>query len=116
MDQYLQITIIGIAVVFFTLAILYFIFNILGKLLSRDDKKKIMPRVVSPSPAADYGRIEERSSQDAEAVAAISAAILEIIGHENFQIKSLKPVPIALPSAWKRRDPVVYWRLRRSKN
>jgi sodium pump decarboxylase gamma subunit len=116
MDQYLQITIIGIVIVFLTLAILYFIFNILGKLLSRDDKKKIAPRVVSPSPSADSGRVEERLSQEAETVAAISAAILETIGHENFQIKSLKPVPTALPSAWKRRDPVVYWRLRRSKN
>ena len=116
MDQYLQITIIGIAVVFFTLVILYFIFNILGKLLSRDDKKKITPRVVAPSPSADSGRVGERPSQEAETVAAISAAILATIGHGNFQIKSLKPVPTVLPSAWKRRDPVVYWRLRRSKN
>ncbi|MBN2220452.1 MAG: OadG family protein [Kosmotogaceae bacterium] len=116
MPDYVQITIIGVTIVFLVLAILYVIFNVLGRLLSREQghgvkavSEKTTPDSVLESPRSVVG-------DEGNVMAAIAASVNAVIGHSDFRIRSVSPIPSARASQWKRREPTVYWKVRRSRN
>lgn len=116
MSQYLQITIIGVVIVFFALAVLYVIFNSLGRLFSKSkENESTAPKQVWTTPGKEQ-RSTRKIDKGGEEVAAITAAVVAVIGHANFKFESVEPVSRTVPSVWKRRKPTVYWRVRRGKN
>ena len=116
MPDYVQITLIGVAIVFLVLAMLYVIFNVLGKLLSREEGHRM--KAVSEKTTFNSVSAPLRSIADDEekVIAAIAAAVNAVIGHSDFRIRSVSPVPSARASQWKRREPTVYWKVRRNRN
>jgi len=113
MEEYIQITIIGVAIVFLALAMLFVIFKILGRLFSREDENKLTAVSKKPAPAAS-SRVFE--TEEGEVIAAITAAVTAFMGHSNFKVRSVAPVNLSATSQWKLREPTVYWKVRRSKN
>ena len=116
MEQYVQITIIGIGIVFLALAMLFVIFNILGRLLSKEQTSVVKALVPKPVPTNISGRPEKQDGDEGEVIAAITAAVTSFMGHSNFKVRSVASVPVAAASLWKRREPTVYWKVRRSRN
>ncbi|MBN2252274.1 MAG: OadG family protein [Kosmotogaceae bacterium] len=116
MEEYIQITIIGVAIVFLALAMLFVIFKILGRLFSREDESKL--KAVSKKPAQATGSrvIKTEEGGEGELIAAIAAAVTAFMGHSNFKVRSVAPITVSAASQWKRREPTVYWKVRRSKN
>jgi len=116
MEDYIQITIIGVAIVFLALAMLFVIFKILGRLFSREEENKLTAVSMKSAPAASSRVFEMEEGDEGEVIAAITAAAAAFMGHSNFKVRSVAPVTASATSHWKRREPTVYWKVRRSRN
>lgn len=115
MNQYLQITIIGIGIVFLALAMLFLIFNVLGRIFSRENHKEIKLKELAPVTKANSSN-QDSGSVDLEEIAAINAAVFATLGHSDFSIRSVELLQTTRVSAWKRRNPTIYWKVRRGKH
>ncbi|HDP76974.1 MAG TPA: oxaloacetate decarboxylase subunit gamma [Mesotoga infera] len=116
MEEYIQITIIGVAIVFLALTMLFVIFKILGRLFSREDENKLKAVSMKPAQATGSRVIETKEGGEDQMIAVITAAVTAFMGHSNFKVRSVDPVTVSANSQWKRREPTVYWKVRRSKN
>jgi len=116
MEEYIQITIIGVAIVFLALAMLFVIFKILGRLFSREDEDNLTAVSKKPAPGTSSRVFETEEGGEGEVIAAITAAVTAFMGHSDFKVRSVAPVNLSATSQWKRREPTVYWKVRRSKN
>ena len=107
----IQITILGISIVFLILVILYFLFIFMGKVFSNGNKKNKIPI----ENKADYLVEEDEeflADEEFEIVAAIIAAI-QNYSDNNFYIKSIKKIK---ENKWKKSNPLKYWYLGRKRN
>lgn len=112
-----QVTLIGLSVVFLTFVILYLFFTSMGRLLSPAKKSRPMLREsykVRPEEMKHEREQIMKSEQPEELVAAITAAIITIIGNDRFIIRSIRPSR-KHRSSWKNRNPMTHWKPRRSK-
>jgi len=107
----IQITILGISIVFLILVILYFLFIFMGKVFSNDKKKKKIP----VENKVDYLHEEDEeflADEEYEIIAAIISSIQSYSG-KDFYIKSIKKCK---DSKWKKSNPLKYWYLGRKRN
>lgn len=107
----IQITILGISIVFLILVILYFLFIFMGKVFSNDKKKKKIP----VESKGDYLHEEDEeflAVEEYEIIATIISSIQSYSG-KDFYIKSIKK---SKESKWKKSNPLKYWYLGRKRN
>jgi sodium pump decarboxylase gamma subunit len=108
-----QITILGISVVFLILLILYFLFIFMGRVFSNKGKQK--KEYKAPEKFPESENEEFLSEEEYEVVAAIVSSIYQYNGNKDFFIKSVKRKS-NIGSNWKRSEPLKYWRLGRKRN
>ncbi|GEM_PF-378415 len=105
MPEYIEITILGPLVVFAALGSLYVAFILMGRFLSPSKKE------IEQTEPAERQEEEQVSKYDTRLVAAISAAVISLVG-EEYRIRSIR----RSASSWKKRDPVVFWYTRRRRD
>ncbi|MFO7882418.1 MAG: OadG family protein [Kosmotogaceae bacterium] len=113
MSETLQVTLLGLIVVFSVLTILAILFVLMGKFLSKDKKE---PGEISKKKSEKKTAVDESEKKDVKRsgeltsrmVAVITSAVAQYMGHGDFVIKSVKNEKTA--SRWKQRKPLTFWK------
>lgn len=110
MSETIQVTILGLIVVFSVLTILAIMFALMGKFLSKDKGKpvKISGEKNKPSSGEEKKGIEKSDELTSRMVAIITSVVTQYMGHSDFVIKSVKSAEIS--DRWKQRKPLIFWK------
>jgi len=111
MSETIQVTILGLIVVFSVLTILAILFVLMGKFLSKDTGKPVRISEKKGKMSSDLDKKEDskKSSEiSSRMVAVITSAVTQYMGHGDFVIRSVKSQEIT--SRWKQRKPLIFWR------
>ncbi|MGC9383318.1 MAG: OadG family protein [Kosmotogaceae bacterium] len=116
MSETIQVTILGLIVVFSVLTILAIMFALMGKFLSKDKGKpvKISGKKNKTLSGEEKKRTERPGELSSRMVAIITSAVTHYMGHGDFVIKSVKSAETS--DRWKQRKPFIFWKTGRKNN
>ncbi|MFW6120398.1 MAG: OadG family protein [Petrotogales bacterium] len=119
MSETIQVTILGLIVVFSVLTILAIMFALMGKFLSKDKGKPVKISGKETKKKTDFheseaGKTKDSSELTSRMVAVITSAVTQYMGHGDFVIKTVKTEEST--NHWKQRKPLIFWKTGRQSN
>ncbi|MEA2067238.1 MAG: OadG family protein [Thermotogota bacterium] len=110
MSETIQVTILGLTIVFSVLTILAIMFALMGKFLSKDKGKpvKISGEKNKASSGEEKKGTERPGELSSRMVAVITSAVTQYIGHGDFVIRSVRSAETS--DRWKQRKPLIFWK------
>ena len=110
MSETIQVTVLGLIVVFSVLTILAIMFALMGKFLSKDKGKpiNISRKKGKASSGEEKKNIEKTGELSLRMVAVITSAVTQYMGRGDFVIKSIRSAETS--DRWKQRKPLIFWK------